>query len=425
MKQKFTILSSCRFLGTFLALVVAFFFLTSCNDNSETPSISEDKEPIRPTIGFEFSLTLPENYLTREDSGQLAGTINENQVDIENNDFRILIFTQGQEADGSEDILCGELQDIEVKEQNTGNVSRNYVMQGEIEGLTAEQLSKMAVKLVVLANWKDYSQIDELLADIKDGKTVTLKQLWETSLFDFEWLTLIPRGDSEFSQKYLGQDFYIPLYGVTNPLTLRFNNNLIADVGEIKLLRALAKVEVISHENFVKIEDVRIRRYNSQGYSLPLSFRNENDFESSGYFNPNQETETHIPASVQKEGVIYLNGSENTNRWIIYVPEFQNKGIEAPSYLEIKFQGYDEYEPLYFCHYSIGADGMSIRGNAFDIVRNNWYSYTVLRNLQVTVDVMPYLTVDLKPEFGFNELLPRPPIEGELPPWVDIKPDED
>lgn len=46
-----------------------------------------------------------------------------------------------------------------------------------------------------------------------------------------------------------------------------------------------------------------------------------------------------------------------------------------------------------------------------------------LSDVKFTVDIMPYAAVPLNPEFGFDELLPRPPVqEGEIPPWVEFDP---
>lgn len=46
-------------------------------------------------------------------------------------------------------------------------------------------------------------------------------------------------------------------------------------------------------------------------------------------------------------------------------------------------------------------------------------------DLKCQVDVLPYAAVPLNPEFGFDELLPRPPVIGEQPPWIVIPGDED
>ncbi|MCM1349189.1 MAG: hypothetical protein NC338_07230 [Firmicutes bacterium] len=46
-------------------------------------------------------------------------------------------------------------------------------------------------------------------------------------------------------------------------------------------------------------------------------------------------------------------------------------------------------------------------------------------DLIFTVDVVPYASVPLNPQFGFDELKPRPPAQpGDVPPWLEI-PDPD
>lgn len=46
-------------------------------------------------------------------------------------------------------------------------------------------------------------------------------------------------------------------------------------------------------------------------------------------------------------------------------------------------------------------------------------------DLKCTVDVLPYSEVILKPEFGFDELLPNPPAKpGEVPPWAEFDPND-
>ena len=44
-----------------------------------------------------------------------------------------------------------------------------------------------------------------------------------------------------------------------------------------------------------------------------------------------------------------------------------------------------------------------------------------IADIDFTVDVLPYTAVPLNPTFGFDEMLPRPPVlPGEVPPWLVI-----
>lgn len=45
--------------------------------------------------------------------------------------------------------------------------------------------------------------------------------------------------------------------------------------------------------------------------------------------------------------------------------------------------------------------------------------------LKCNVDVQPYTSVSLNPTFGFDELLNKKPTYGDIPPWLEINPDND
>lgn len=103
------------------------------------------------------------------------------------------------------------------------------------------------------------------------------------------------------------------------------------------------------------------------------------------------------------------------------------------------------YEPqLYFAETKLTADAkyilkLKLAGDADycaevplpnlpSLPRNTHVKVNVtLANSDVrcTVDVLPYTAVPLNPSFGFDELLPRPPKPGDVPPWLDIDPDDE
>lgn len=41
-------------------------------------------------------------------------------------------------------------------------------------------------------------------------------------------------------------------------------------------------------------------------------------------------------------------------------------------------------------------------------------------DVKCTVDILPYTAVPLNPEFGFDDLIQRPPVIGPMPPWITI-----
>lgn len=80
---------------------------------------------------------------------------------------------------------------------------------------------------------------------------------------------------------------------------------------------------------------------------------------------------------------------------------------------------------LYFRPYDAKGDPDKDK-SPYHIRRNYLYKYDVNMlwhdDLKVVVDVLPYKSVELEPEFGFDTPLPTIPPETEYPGWVEIEP---
>lgn len=427
-----------------LALLPAILILTACagQDAPGIPSGEADPEA-EYTLAFDIAVDTPPEAVTRatEGSGEgyEEGTEWENYIDVAGSDYRILFFSHHPDVSDA-DYYLGSLRDITLSLVADSPTRKVYNVNGKIHGEVARMLMANVSKIVVLANWHSYERLDEITVmldpaaaapvmpvDDEPGDTprepTTLSQIWETAEFDF---TTTLRSDGQ-SQYPLRSNNLIPLYGATNPYAgIRFDGNRYFHAGTIHLLRAYAKVEVVQAGGSVGIEDVRLRRYNTRGFSLPYFYRTQDDY-LKGYYAGDYVHLTHIPAgnSVRNDGTISFNQSDFYT-WYIYVPEYDNvgKGDSEQSAIEIKFENNDHYETLHFSRYVTASDTeVSRRGDDFDLRRNNLYRYTVYKDLRVQVDVIPYTGVELNPDFGFDDLLPRPPSEGEMPPWVEVDPE--
>lgn len=126
-----------------------------------------------------------------------------------------------------------------------------------------------------------------------------------------------------------------------------------------------------------------------------------------------------------------------TNSPIVFKP----RGIEfSPS---TKIGEVQSYEPaLYYFESKLGDNSnFNLRLRLSDnteytgsypldelpiLPRNTWVKVNVTfasTDIHFTVDVLPYTSVPLNPDFGFDDLLPRPPLlPGEVPPWITIDP---
>ena len=390
--------------------------LVSCSHGQEDlPELPDSEGGFR--IGLELTVAVPTGSTRAPEGDYDPGQGWENNIDLDGGDYRILVFSHHPDVD-NRDMLIGELTDLRIELLLDGPSSKTYSVSGSISKEAAEAMTAGNSKIAVFANWGDYTAIDRLSLS-----EATLSDIWKTAQFSFAAMLEGER------QHPLGPDNLMPYYGITNPLApVEFDGNLYASGGTIHLLRALAKVELQEMENSVEIESVRIRRYNTKGFLLPYHYRTRNEYLKGSYDNDYSQL-PHIPeASEAEEGVIYFNHITGSSSWTVYLPEFDNLtplSDATRSRIEVKFKGYDSYETLYFSRYSTPeSNGISVRGADFDVLRNNWYRYRIFKNLQVTVDVIPYIGVDLHPEFGFDDLLPRPPSDSDVPPWVDIYPDE-
>lgn len=402
-------------LGKFPILLFSLFLFFSCSVKEDSPSQStiQELDLIGYPFSFKFSLPLPDLKTSRVET-ETPGSYLENFVDIGNNDFRILIVKDGENTDGSDDLIVGTLQFVTLESSSTNASVVTYNLRGYMSPANWNKVKDTKIKFAVLANWGEYEIIDKL----SDGTHLSLYDLYDQSIFNFSERSLrkLEKSDAEYSQNALDESNYIPMYGVSKSLTIDNKDKSTHDIGTICLTRALAKVEVIAKEHSVKIDNVRICRFNYQGYHLPPSFRSET-------INSLDDHTPHIPTDSYEDKYIYFNYYENEDSWIVYVPEYINIGNTNQSSIEIKFLENEGYEPIYFCNYATPVSddsNISIKGDDFDLLRNHWYRFSILRYLRVDVEVMQYKNVQLEPDFGFDDPFPRPYTNGENPPWVEI-----
>lgn len=432
--------SSYRILNRLWLCLIAplTLVLSGCGAEDQPDSIVAIENGAEYIISFDITVNSLPNVSTRAPEGDYEpGTGWENYINVTGMDYRILFFSHNPDVTNS-DFLLGSLNNMEISLLADSSVNKTYKVTGKIRSDVAKMLMSNIVKIVVLANWGSYTAVDELIQSSStdeepllvpsgDNSSPTLSAIWESASFDFT-KTLKTASDGRIHQTPLQLNNLIPLYGVTNPIQgVQFDGNRYFYAGTVNMLRAFAKIEVVQSDNSIDIDEVRVRRYCKTGFHLPYSYRTQDAY-LKGYYKGDYSLLPHVldGNSAIADDVIYFNMAE-TYRWYVYVPEFTNKG-KTDSYqssIEIKFHDYDHYETLHFSKYVVpeGYD-ISVRGDDFDLLRNNIYRYYIYKDLQVVVDVIPYIGVDLNPEFGFDDLLPRPPTEGDVPPWVVVDPDD-
>ncbi len=184
---------------------------------------------------------------------------------------------------------------------------------------------------------------------------------------------------------------YIPMWGVT---TAQFNltPGVSEQIGEIKLLRSMAKVEIIMNADGYTIDNIAVDKSNTQGYCLPLGYNSVAETDK-------LDMEGTSPASFHPYTTDTPIEKKQDGKYYIYLPEYDNSTDAAKIQVTVNDETYD----LEFKDYENGAPK---DGTQYDIVRNHIYRYTITGvndgKLIIKYKAMPWELVESKIGFMKN-----------------------
>lgn len=364
-----------------LVVCIACFTLHSCT-RDDAPSGSSDTPDDLVQVGFRIRLN--DGYgrrvaRTRADAASLPPDYNdpakyelgieyENYIGFADRDFRFLLF------DGD------------------GRFVEAMTVLGIISATESEYPSEYTVlcslakkpegtfKVMALANWGvgNYPGGGNLV----EGVT-TIGDICGSSTYIYD-----PAADGAFTPS---AETPIPMYGIkTCDMNLEANKR--NDIGDLYLLRAMAKVEVVCREGAgLELASVTLDRYNTGGFRAPDGMDANTTYVS----------EPHIPVDAVIDGTASLDFriSANKAKAVIYIPEYRNTGTDRHCRLSVTFaDNADKQYAIDFREYSSGKPS----GAWLDILRNCCYRFTVDKTAEFEVDLIPYGVVELDPGFGID-----------------------
>lgn len=362
-------------------------------------------EPAIPAGGYRTEIRLTVGNPAPEGRATPAGNYDpgsgvENYIDIPGRNYRFLFFAKADNDPDATETYVTSLEVTHVIPLSSTASSKTYVVLGKVE----EDLSRYAnVKVVALANWGTYPA-ESVESDESAAGTAATLTVGQTTIAD------VCRQEYTLTTGTVTAAQPIPLYGVKDK-AVTWDANDFCNLGTIHLLRAYAKIDVrVAKENDTDSEptplsSVRMRRYNTRGYCAPHRVESESDYVKNSYAN-DYVSWLSIPADPGRKENSEENALSFTKNadgsWSIYLPEYQNIGVDPAyrAYFEVQFEGEKNYHPIYLCEYT---DGKADENQPFDLHRNNWYRYEVRKsNLDVLVAVVPYSEVSLDPGFGLD-----------------------
>ncbi|MCM1519382.1 MAG: hypothetical protein NC098_01185 [Lachnoclostridium sp.] len=385
----------------FLLFVVAALGLVACSGHDE-PSAGYDDISSEASCALQFYIdagsgsslqsrgTYPDDFE--------AGEGNENYIDIADDDYSIALFTADNRLIASIDNSAVEIVPL------IENDRLRYSLKFEVTADVATTINASgSLKLVVMANWRgNYPAIDA---------TMTLEQLYNRA--EAIAYTSLPGPVLSASDK-------IPMYGVSQFNGVNVRTDHVYLLGSVFMLRALAKIDVYAGpDSWHQIESVHLTRHAVAAAPMPAGVLHQNDYIHYDYDSDflaapsfpaawgNSVFESTAEVELLDNGHGHFTG---------YVPEFNNRvrrSDDLRARLKVKFVDRHDIDYVDFKYYNDPAPGCAV-GEPFDILRNNWYRFSLTKSkygwVNVEVNIIPYSEVELDPEFG----LERDPINGWL-----------
>ena len=188
----------------------------------------------------------------------------------------------------------------------------------------------------------------------------------------------------------------IPMWGVTTNDFSGLTPGMSMSLGELALLRSVAKVEVrISDElkkasgDKVKLESVSINRMNTKGYVLPgkwneIGKTKDLKFSETSRIPENAEETENCEFSAGEDGSV-----------VFYLPECQNGTGNREIVMTVRYTVEDEQREgtIRLCNYRDGVPD----NEKWDVVRNHLYRYVITNTgeIKFRVEVHPWDEIEI------------------------------
>ena len=377
---------------------------TSCSQDEEVLQAGETSSG---TVRIQFSLDMDGNAGSRAETwngitgnddtvGDVreVGSVYENTISLEH--FQVFLFQNNR--------YLGEVGSLSLVDVASSTINKNkYTFRGEVtvHNATVTNNKLKNATIMVVANYEGY---------VNGNLAIT-----QNYIFDYiadNYRPVVNGTTTTYGS-------YIPMWGMLKtdiPLNEADANNF-ATIGDIYMLRSLAKIEVTLKDelytNGYRITGATLNKSKSQAYVLPAKPSNgylgTDDYDSTSDFltsgcNPVND------ATIQYDNELF-NVSSNQKTWVIYVPEMEKGTDNAPNKVSLqlgRMTGTDASgnemitnitESVMSGNPHIVLKDYAQGGSHFDITRNWYYQYTINQindgiDLEFTLNVAPWTLVE-------------------------------
>ena len=404
--------SSIRTLLALLLSAAAFGF-AACSEGSDDPGGTDGTGGV--TVEHKIGLYLQTGSdlasRTTPSGDYDRGAGYENYIDIAGGDLLVALY-------GTDDRWIATVRNPVVTPVSETLSSKTYLPEFKVSGDIRDALGS-SFKVLVLANWHHrYPDLAEA------GSLQALFDIVSTADYWIDYSAGLPSWDLTAADK-------IAMFGISQYDNVSLRPDMAAYLGNLHLLRALAKIEVWDNSDSAdEIESVALTRHITRAVPMPKGVTHQNHYVKNDY----QKDYVLYPSLPAGSGLYpYPNESSEPlplvknpadGHYTVYVPEFPNsqrgETDATRARLRIRYKEYNARDYFIdFKYYNDPPEGAAA-GDYFDLLRNYWYQFEVRKlaeHINVEVQVVPYSHVPLKPGFGIGipkELVPVYDDNGNL-----------
>jgi hypothetical protein len=259
-----------------------------------------------------------------------------------------------------------------------------------IKVMTQDEMNKIGTsyyRVVILANWPNVSTNGNNLANMGYMGINTTNPSASTTPTGNDFFYRYGSTNEGYEEYFTpSAETPIPMFGVKTVSGITFRKGKTAELGDIKLLRAMAKIEVIADES-ISISDVKLTKSNDKGMCAPIGM----------YVETSTPTEINIPGEIKVgtqyppallENLPFKETYSGSGDYVIYVPEYRNTGdirdasassvakVYGESKITLKAKGKDSKETQDVeVEFKIYDDNGPKDNTEFNIIRNYHYIY--------------------------------------------------
>lgn len=332
-----------------VALLTGQSMLTSCSTADEVVPNETTQMLVTFTIAMDNELT--RSGIWGEDVEREAKMTWENT--IEQDKLQILFYDEDNK-------LIGQLSNL-VYLSGIDDGSGYYSVVGTLDLDGTYNTVTLSGKVVVMANY------DSPISGTAIAKEADMSMI----------------GDNTFSydaDAIKNRTKYIPMWGVKSFSNIILRKGIASDIGQIDMLRAMAKIrlqlsteknsddEVVADD--YKLSDVYLDHYSTDGYTVPTGFESATD-------TYNLPTLTSFNSGNTTESRLDFETDITDQSYIIYMPEYPTGGTVPKINLTL-YRNKDQATKQFIVELKNYTDGYAT-GGGLEILRNTIYEYTITK----------------------------------------------